>query len=541
MELNISTNRNYILKQFQIRKKIEQTPYEDICNLASRLTDKIYTLEGENSNLSSELHSLQRILLTEGSDSAKDIYKKLSNTTNNRQQSTENELQENLRAAQKENNDLARSLSDLRVKLEEKSNICSQLGTANEELNNKLVELNKLIEHLKDENISLLCTNKSLEKQNHKLTTECDNLCKQILNFKRENADRLNAENERQEHERKLKEMANNIQEAHKLQLDQTKCGNPDDFECFEEYYPATIPSGLHMSFDAHEGESCAVYWFSQYRARNDDFLATGGGCDRKVKVWKIQDNEATLTGTYNGSNKSINSIDIEEDRILATSNDYASRIWSLDHNKLLVTLTGHSNKVMAAKFIGRPNLAASCSTDRTVKIWDTNQASCTRTYFAGSACHDLIYFDNIVVSGHFDGLVRCWDIRKPTYEADRMGKLQAKITSLDLSRNGFLLICSLRDNTIKALDIRTMEVLKTFFDDKFKVSSDTCRARFSHDDRYVACGSADGSIFIWDVQTTKLEKILAGCSSSVLACSWSPDGSKLASIEKGKRVSIWA
>lgn len=541
MELSVSSSRNYILNQFHIRKKKEQTPYEDICTLASKLTDKIFTLESENSKLNSELHSLQRILLTEGSESAKVLYKKLSNTTSNvRQQSNEHELQENLKAAQKENQELQKTIIDLRAKLDEKTILCSQMSSANNDLNIKLLEQNKLIEHLKDENITLLCTNKGLEKQAHKYATECDNLCQQILNFKRENADRLNAENERQERDKKLKEMANIIQKAHKLQVDGTEASQDCDFEYFDEVKGSSVPSKFITSFDAHEGETCAINWFSKHRSRNDDYLATGGGCDRKVKLWKIDDKEARLVATYMGSNKSINSIDVDEDKLLATSNDYASRIWSLNSNQLLVTLTGHSNKVMAAKFIGRPNSVASCSTDRTVKIWDTNMASCTKTYFAGSTSHDLIYYDDVVISGHFDGMVRCWDTRKSSYDADRLVKLQNKITSLDLSINGNLLICSLRDNSIKGLDLRTMEVLKTYFDDNFKLSSDTSRARFSLDGRYISCGAADGSIFVWDVNTTKLEKILSGSSTAVLACSWSPDGSKLATIEKGRRVSIW-
>lgn len=540
MELNVSSSRNYILTQFHIRKRKEQVPYEDICNLASKLTDKIFTLESETSKLNSELHSLQRILLTEGSDSAKEIYKKLSNTSNIRQQSNEHELQENIKAIQKENQELHKTLADLRIKLEEKTNLCSRMSSANNDLNIKLLEQNKLIEHLKDENITLLCTNKGLEKQAHKYATECDNLCQQILNFKRENADRLNAENERQEQDRKLKEMANIIQKAHKIQVDGVEGSQDGDFEYFDELKGSLVPSKFITSFDAHEGETCAINWFSKYRSRNDDYLATGGGVDRKVKLWKIDDTEPRLIATYMGSNKSINSIDIDEDFLLATSNDYASRIWSMTNNNLFVTLTGHSNKVMAAKFIDRHNVVASCSTDRTVKIWDTNQPCCVKTYFAGSTSHDLVYYDNVVITGHFDGVIRCWDTRKSNTDADKVAKLQNKITSLDLSRHGPLLICSIRDNTIKALDLRTMEVLKTYFDDNFKLSSDTSRAKISLDGRYISCGSADGSIFVWDVNSTKLEKVLTGCKSAVLACSWSPDGGKLATIEKGRRVSIW-
>lgn len=40
-------------------------------------------------------------------------------------------------------------------------------------------------------------------------------------------------------------------------------------------------------------------------------------------------------------------------------------------------TLTGHSGKVMAAKFLGEPSKVVSGSHDRTLKIWDLRSKAC--------------------------------------------------------------------------------------------------------------------------------------------------------------------
>jgi WD40 repeat protein len=40
-------------------------------------------------------------------------------------------------------------------------------------------------------------------------------------------------------------------------------------------------------------------------------------------------------------------------------------------------TLTGHSGKVMAAKFLGEPSKVVSGSHDRTLKIWDLKSKAC--------------------------------------------------------------------------------------------------------------------------------------------------------------------
>ena len=40
-------------------------------------------------------------------------------------------------------------------------------------------------------------------------------------------------------------------------------------------------------------------------------------------------------------------------------------------------TLTGHSGKVLAAKFLGESNKVVSGSHDRTIKLWDLRSKAC--------------------------------------------------------------------------------------------------------------------------------------------------------------------
>ncbi|KAH6939383.1 hypothetical protein HPB50_017743 [Hyalomma asiaticum] len=77
--------------------------------------------------------------------------------------------------------------------------------------------------------------------------------------------------------------------------------------------------------------------------------------------------------------------------------------------------------------------------------------------------------------------------------------------------------------------------------DDNFKVACDWTRAKFSPDASYVAVGSHDGTLFIWNTQTAKLEKKLKEMSSPIIACSWNPSGEYIASTDRDKRVCIWS
>lgn len=129
-------------------------------------------------------------------------------------------------------------------------------------------------------------------------------------------------------------------------------------------------------------------------------------------------------------------------------------------------TLTGHSGKVMAAKFLGEPSKVVTGSHDRTLKIWDLRSRACVETKFAGSSCNDLVttgtdVSGTTIISGHYDKKIRFWDTRTDCSANEIV--LQGKITSLDLSKDCQYLLSCVRDDTIKLLDLRMNQIIKTF------------------------------------------------------------------------------
>uniref|UniRef100_A0AAV2J4G0 APG16-like 1 n=1 Tax=Knipowitschia caucasica TaxID=637954 RepID=A0AAV2J4G0_KNICA len=300
---------------------------------------------------------------------------------------------------------------------------------------------------------------------------------------------------------------------------------------CAEVRVPTTA---LH-TFEAHDGEVNAVKFSPGSR-----LLATGG-MDRRVKLWEVVAGRCEAKGALTGSNAGITSIDFNSagSYLLAASNDFASRIWTVEDYRLRHTLTGHSGKVLAARFLLDNARIVSGSYDRTLKLWDLKSKVCMKTVFAGSSCNDIVCTEQCVMSGHFDKKVRFWDIRSESIVREL--ELQGRVTCLDLNPERTDLLSCSRDDVIKIIDLRSIAVRQTFSAQGFKCGADWTRVTFSPDGCYVAAGSADGALYVWNVLTGKVDRILdRNHSSAINSVSWSPSGAYVASVEKGSRAILW-
>ncbi|XP_006893524.1 PREDICTED: autophagy-related protein 16-1 isoform X3 [Elephantulus edwardii] len=296
------------------------------------------------------------------------------------------------------------------------------------------------------------------------------------------------------------------------------------------------VPTTAMCVFDAHDGEVNAVQFSPGSR-----LLATGG-MDRRVKLWEVFTDKCEHRGSLTGSNAGITSIEFDSagSYLLAASNDFASRIWTVDDYRLRHTLTGHSGKVLSAKFLLDNARIVSGSHDRTLKLWDLRSKVCIKTVFAGSSCNDIVCTEQCVMSGHFDKKIRFWDIRSESIVREM--ELLGKVTALDLNPERTELLTCSRDDLLKIIDLRKHAVRQSFSAPGFKCSSDWTRAVFSPDGSFVTAGSAEGSLYVWNVLTGKVEKILSKQhSASINAVAWSPSGSYVVSVDKGSRAVLWS
>ncbi|XP_036767622.1 autophagy-related protein 16-1 isoform X7 [Manis pentadactyla] len=465
--------------------------------------------------------------------------------------------QEELTELHKKRGELAQLVIDLNNQMQQKDKemqmneakiaeclqTISDLETECQELRSKLQDLERANQTLRDEYDALQITFTALEEKLRKTTEENQELVTRWMAEKAQEANRLNAENEKDSRRRQAR-LQKELAEAAKEPLPAEQRRSVSSFPVPQENvdtHPGSskevrVPTAALCVFDAHDGEVNAVQFSPGSR-----LLATGG-IDRRVKLWEVFGDKCEFKGSLSGSNAGITSIEFDSagSYLLAASNDFASRIWTVDDYRLRHTLTGHSGKVLSAKFLLDHARIVSGSHDRTLKLWDLRSKVCIKTVFAGSSCNDIVCTEQCVMSGHFDKKIRFWDIRSESIVREM--ELLGKITALDLNPERTELLSCSRDDLLKIIDLRINAVRQTFSAPGFKCGSDWTRVVFSPDGSYVAAGSAEGSLYIWSVLSGKVEKVLSKQhSSSINAVAWSPSGSHVVSVDKGSKAVLWS
>ncbi|CAI5692388.1 unnamed protein product [Oreochromis niloticus] len=560
--------KKHVAEQLKLRDREQRQAFEEIILQYNRLLEKADLQAVLSERYQADKYDVQRGHESSAADSSR------SDALQQEMAQMRIRHQEELTELHKKRGELAQSVIELNNQIQQKDReiqnneakmleyqqqISSLEGDCRE-LRSCLQDLERANQTLKDEYDALQITFSALEEKLRKTTEDNQELVSRWMAEKAQEANRLNAENEKDSRRRQAKlqkELADAAKEPLPIEADDDievltedagKAGgetspsrlltrtpskkisqqppgglldsislmfgrrrsansfstSPESSEapsgvCTEVRVPTTA---LHV-FEAHDGEVNAVRFSPGSR-----LLATGG-MDRRVKLWEVVAGRCEPKGALTGSNAGITSIEFDSagSYLLAASNDFASRIWTVDDYRLRHTLTGHSGKVLSARFLLDNARIVSGSYDRTLKLWDLRSKVCMKTVFAGSSCNDIVCTEQCVMSGHFDKKVRFWDIRAESIVREL--ELFGRVTSLDLNHDRTELLTCSRDDLVKIVDLRTNAVKQTLSAQGFKCGADWTRVTFSPDGSYVAGGSADGALYIWNVLTGKVDRTL--------------------------------
>ncbi|KAJ9649059.1 WD domain protein [Coniosporium apollinis] len=289
---------------------------------------------------------------------------------------------------------------------------------------------------------------------------------------------------------------------------------------------------------------------------------------DATIKIWDAK--TGRLEHTLEGHLAGISTIAWSPDSttLASGSDDKSIRLWDVDKGKAHpVPLLGHHNYVYSLAFSPKGNMLVSGSYDEAVFIWDIRSARIMRSLPAHSdpvGGVDFVRDGTLIVSCAGDGLMqvptvhkaqkpphlltlldsRIWDTATGMCLRTLIHSDNAPVTSVRFSPNGKYVLAWTLDSSVRLWNYVEGRCVKTYQGHKnerfslggaFGTYGDAANPH-----AFIASGSEDGSIFLWDVSSKNGLQRLEGHEGPVMGVHTHPSEPKLVSGGLDKTVRVW-
>lgn len=186
--------------------------------------------------------------------------------------------------------------------------------------------------------------------------------------------------------------------------------------------------------------------------------------------------------------------------------------LWDVATAQTLRRFNGHAGRVNACAFGGEggegsgESVVVSGSFDGTVKCWDLRSRS-EKPIMSFSEARDGISSVKVlggeIYAGSVDGRVRVYDLRMGCVDVDFLGA--AAVTSVSPAKAGDSYLVGTLDSKVRLMDRATGKCLQVFGDGGFRNETYRVRSMLAMGDAFAVGGSEGGGVFVWDVLTGKL------------------------------------
>ena len=297
----------------------------------------------------------------------------------------------------------------------------------------------------------------------------------------------------------------------------------------------------VQPNFDPPGGECEAVLegGASSVCALGDWWLASASS-DNKVRVWDSRDGSCLRVLAEH--NYEVNSVcSFGSGRLASASDDGTVLVWDAGSGARLGVLR-HERGVTSVCGLGDGRRLASASVDKVVRVWDAESATCLREFTGHEGCVNSVCAlgdGGWLASASHDTTVRLWDLASDAVRVLR-GHEKAVLSVCALG-NGGRLASGSRDATVRLWDAGNgtcSGVLRPCFPRPCFPVRSVCAS--SDGSSLASASSVDGTVCIWDTETTACRRELAQHSNNVLSVCSLGHG-RLASASGDGAVRVWA
>lgn len=261
-------------------------------------------------------------------------------------------------------------------------------------------------------------------------------------------------------------------------------------------------------------------------------YLATASA-DNTVKIWDTSSWVAIKTCTHH--KKPVNCVQWSCDgtELVSASDDRTVVVFGTSGD-IIATLKGHKDGATWATFNKTGSRILSASHDNIITLWDKSSGDDLSMLIGHTGSVFSVHYmnENHAISCSFDRSVKVWEVRE---KVENVGH-EARILSVSFSPDGKFVATGSRDKTLKIWDtLKGTELhhLKGHTSNVFGVC-------WSPDGKSVCSGSRDKSIKIWSASSGLCTHTLLEHKNIVRCVAWSPDGKHILSTSDDKTAIVW-
>ena len=224
----------------------------------------------------------------------------------------------------------------------------------------------------------------------------------------------------------------------------------------------------------------------------------------------------------------------------IASSGGREIHRWDVMTGEQKQALKGHRDSVDGLAFSPDGQTIATGSDDGTVRLWNAETGNPERKLEGqtAAAVKTVAFSPDGWMLASGGGGISLWDVAT----GDRLRTLHGHkkwVNSIAFSPDSRMLASGGDDATVRLWDVSTGEHLRTLEETGTRVRAAVLSVDFSPDGRTLASGNWR-YVYVWDVMTGGLKRILEGHADRVNGVAFSPDGRTLASGSQDGTILLW-